>query len=145
MKVKKIFVVLCAALVMLALMVSASAAESGSTIIDLGDGFYIVRTVTPHAVTRSGNMVYGKVTDNVYYQTTQIGSATLAAAFDISGSSAVAQSAVLQGTGMNGWTFTNGGTKCSGNTATGTAIFQSGSTTKRLPMSISCAPDGALS
>lgn len=144
MKVKRIFALLCAAIMLLALLIPASAAESDSEIIDLGDGLYIVRTVEQYAMTRSGKMVYGKVSSDLYYENTQIGTATLAAAFEISGSTVVAKSAVLQGTGMNGWTFTNGGTTCSGNTATGIAIFQSGSTIKRIPMSISCAPDGTF-
>lgn len=145
MKVKKISAAFCAAMMIMSLLTSASAAESDKRIIDLGDGFYIVQTVTQHTVTRAGNTVYGEVTGDAYYLTTQIGSATLTASFDISGSTAVAKIAILEGVGMNGWTFTNGGTKCSGNKASGTAIFQSGSTTKRLPLSLSCSPDGTLS
>lgn len=144
MKVKTISAVFCTIIIILSLLIPASAAELDSKTIDLGDGFYVVQTITPYAVTRSGDTIYGKVTSEAYYKTTQIGSATLGASFDISGSVAVAKIVVLQGSGMNGWTFTDGGTKCSGNKASGTAIFQSGSTTKRLPLSLSCTPDGEL-
>lgn len=145
MKVKKISAVLCAVMMALSLLPPALAAESDRKIIDLGDGFYVIQTVTQYALTRSGDTVYGKVTNEAYYQNTQIGSATLGASFDISGSTAVAKLAVLQGIGMNGWTFINGGTKCSGNKASGTAILESGNTQKQFTLSISCAPDGTLS
>ena len=139
---RKISAFLFAAMLLASLMLPASAAEAEETIIDLGDGYYVVRTIETYSMTRSGNTVRGSVTDRAMYGTTQIGSATLYATFDISGSSAVATEAFLLGTGMNGWTYSDGGTSCSGNKATGTAIFESGSTKKRLPMSISCTPDG---
>lgn len=145
MKVKRISAALCAVIMILSLLTPALAAEPDRRIIDLGDGFYIIQTVTQYARTRSGNTIYGEVTNEAYYQNTQIGSATLTASFDISGSTAVAKLAILEGTGINGWTFTNGGTKCSGNKASGTAIFQSGSTKKQFTLSISCTPDGTLS
>lgn len=134
----------CAAILLTSLMLPASASGAKEEIIDLGDGFYAVRTIEAYGMARGGDKVYGRVTDRLMNGSTQIGSATLYATFDISGSSAVAEEAFLQGAGMNGWTFTDGGTKCSGNKASGTAIFQSGSTTKRLPLSISCTPDGEL-
>lgn len=141
---KKIPAFLCAVLLLMSLAVPASAAEAKEEIIDLGDGYYVIRTIETYAMTRSGDTVSGRVTDKAMYGTTQIGSATLYATFDISGSSAVATDAFLAGSGMNGWTYTNGGTYCSGNRATGTAIFSSSSVTKQLPLSLSCTPDGEL-
>lgn len=148
MKAKKVFVAFCAAMMLLSTLIPVSAAESDSTVIDFGDGYYfVVETVSQHALTRSADsedMVYGSVSGRLYYETTQLGSATLTAIFDISGSTAVATAALLQGTGMNGWTYTNGGTYCGGNRASGTAIFQSDTTFKQLPLAISCTPDGTL-
>lgn len=143
-KMKIVSVPLCVVMLMACLLTPVSAVESDDRMIDFGDGFYVVQTITPYAMTRSGDTVYGNVTYRAYYLDTQIGSVTLYAAFDISGSSAVATAAVLQGTGMNGWTFIDGGTKCSGNKASGTAIFESGNTQKRCTLSISCMPDGTF-
>lgn len=145
MKVKKWIGFFCAALMLASLLVMpAMAAEQEQQIIDLGDGFYVVRTITVQAATRAGNTVRGSISDDLYYQDVKIGSATLTASFDISGSTAVAEEAFLQGSATNGWTYSNGGTYCSSNRASGTAIFRSGSITQQLPLSISCTPDGEL-
>lgn len=141
---RKISAFLCAAMLLTSLMLPASAAGSKEEIIDLGDGFYVIRTIETYSMTRSGDTVYGSVTDKAMYGTTQIGSATLYATFDISGSSAVAEDAFLTGSGMNGFTYTSGGTYCGGNRATGTAIFESSTVFKQLPLAISCTPDGEL-
>ena len=145
MKVKKWVSFFCAAFVLASLLaLPVLAAEPEQQVIDLGGGYYVIRTIETHAMTRSGDTVSGHVTDVAMYGNTQIGSATLTAVFDISGSSAVALAAVLEGSGVNGWTYTDGGTYCGGNRATGTAIFSSDSVFKQLPLSLSCTPDGEL-
>lgn len=121
------------------------AAEPEQQVIDLGDGYYVIRTIETHVMARSGDTVSGSVSESLYYQGTKVGSATLAAVFDISGSSAVALGAALQGSGMNGWTYTDGGTYCGGKPGhPGPPIFSSGSVVKQLPLSLSCTPDGEL-
>lgn len=141
---KKIPAFLCAVLLLMSLAVPASAAGAKEEIIDLGDGYYVIRTIETYAMTRSGDTVSGRVTDRLMDGATQIGSATLYATFDISGSSAVATDAFLTGSATSGWTYTNGGTYCSGSRATGTAIFSSNSVIEQLPLSLSCTPDGEL-
>lgn len=145
MKAKRVISFFCAVLMLASLLaLPALAAEPEQQVIDLGDGYYVIRTIETHVMARSGDTVSGSVSESLYYQGTKVGSATLAAVFDISGSSAVALGAALQGSGMNGWTYTDGGTYCGGNRATGTAIFSSGSVVKQLPLSLSCTPDGEL-
>ena len=145
MRIKRISAFLCAMLIMASVLASAVAAEPKGETIDLGDGYYVVRTVTQPAMTWGGDMVYGNVTNEIYNGSTQIGAATLYASFDISGSTAMAKTASVSGTGMNGWTYSNGTARCSGNAAYGTAIFKSGSTQKQFNLSISCSPNGELS
>lgn len=145
MKTEKVLSFLCAALMLASLLIMPTmAAEREQQVIDLGNGFYVVRTLTAQATTRAGNTVNGAVSDGLYYQGTKVGTAKLTAVFDISGSSAVATEAYLQGTGMNGWTYTDGGTYCGGARVTGVAIFESSSVFKQLPMEIRCTPDGEL-
>lgn len=129
------------------LVLPASAAESEETFIDLGNGFYVVETITqaPSLRSGSGNTVYGQKTAKLYQGSTQIGTATLAAAFDLSGTSANATQASISASGLNGWSYDHGISRCSYNVAYGSAIFKSGSTEKRLDLSLSCSPDGALS
>lgn len=141
---RKISAFFCAAILLTSLMLPASASGAKEEIIDLGDGFYAVRTIEAYGMARGGDKVYGRVTDRLMNGSTQIGSATLYATFDISGSSAVAEEAFLQGAGMNGFTYRDAGTNCSGNRATGVAIFESSSVFEQLPLEISCTPDGEL-
>ena len=145
MKAKKVSVLLCAIAMVTSLLTPAMAAEAEEKVIDFGDGFYMIQTVEEYAVTRSGDIVGGKVSGDVYNGSTKIGTATLSATFDISGATAKALTASITGTGMNGWSFSNGGTRKSGNRASGTARFKSGSTTKSLPLTLTCSPDGTIS
>lgn len=145
MKIKKVLGFFCAALMAASLLIMpAMAAEQNQQVIDLGDGFYVVRTITVQAAARAGKTVSGAVSDSLYYQGVKIGSATLSAIFDISGSSAEAIDAFLDGTGMNGFTYRDAGTYCGGDRVTGVAIFESSSVFKQLPMEIRCTPDGEL-
>lgn len=147
MKTKKWISFFCAALMFVSLLaMPAMATEPEQQEIDLGDGFYMIRTVTAQPMTRADDddRVYGTVSGSVFYGDDEIGTATLTAIFDISGSSAVALSASLMGSGMKGFTYRSGGTACTVNRATGTAIFESSTVFKQLPLSISCTPDGDL-
>lgn len=145
MKTKKISALLCLAVMMISLMTPAMAAEPEEKVIDLGDGFYVVETITYSPVSRSGNTVNGRKSGTVYQGSTVIGQATLHGEFDISGSTAKAVSATIEGSGSNGWEYAGGTTKLSGNTATGTATFRMGSSTKNLVLTLSCSPNGTLS
>lgn len=124
---------------------SAFAAESQQRVTDLGDGFYVVETITQYAASRRGNTVSGRNTGNVYYNSTLIGTATLSASFDISGSTARAEDAYITGTGKNGGTYSRGTTRLSGNTAYGTAYFRYNGDERSMTISLSCSPGGALS
>lgn len=142
---KRSFALLCAIALTLSLAIPALAVEPQSEVIDLGDGFYLVTTVTQYTTYSNDKMVYGSKSGDYYSGTTKIGTATLVASFDTSGSTAVAKTAVLTGSGMNGWSFKNGGTKCSGNKATGTPTFSSGSAHRSFTLTLTCSPSGVVS
>lgn len=122
-------------------------AEEAQEVVDLGDGYYAVITVTQAPLTRAGDdTVAGSKTGKVYNNNgTQIGTATLTGQFDISGSTAKAIRSAITGSGMNNWSYDRGTTSCSGNKATGTAYFSSGSATKSLTMTLTCSADGVIS
>lgn len=143
--IKRISVLLCLITLAFSLSVSVIALGSQGKVFDLGDGFYMVTTVEQYTTYREDSMVYGTTSADYYSGSTKIGTATLVASFDISGSTAVAKTAVLSGSGMNGWTFKNGGTKCSGNKATGSADFISGSVQKNSTLTLTCSPSGVIS
>ena len=145
MKVKRFPAILCLMMLVTTFLTPALAAEPEENVVDLGDGFYMVETVTQYTVTRSGNIVGGEKTGKVYQGSTLVGTATLTAAFDISGSTAKAVSASITGTGSNGWTYDRGSTGRSGNKATGTAYFKNGSAEKSVTITLACSPDGTLS
>lgn len=145
MKTKRISALLCAAMMLVSLLTPAVAAESKEEIIDLGDGFYAVVTVEQGPMTRADDTVNGSKTAKVYNGSTVIGTVLLAAKFDISGATARATVATITGTGQNGWSYDHGTTSLSGNKASGTAYFKSGSTTKSLTLTLTCSPDGTIS
>lgn len=145
MRTKRIPALLCAAMMLVSLLTPAMAAESKEEVIDLGDGFYAVVTVDELPMTRAGDTKNGSKSATVYNGSTPIGRATLVAIFDISGATARATAATINGTGQNGWSYDHGTTSLSGNKAYGTAYFKSGSTTKSLPLTLTCSPDGTIS
>lgn len=146
MKLKKLLSALCGMAMFVSLLCPVYAAENNKETVDLGDGFYAVITIDTCVSSRSGNTVNGSKTGKIYTEDdVLIGSATLKAAFDISGSSAKATAAYIIGSGSNNWSYDHGTTRLSGNTAYGTAYFTFGSTQKTLPLSISCSPSGTLS
>ena len=145
MRTRRIVAFICAVVMLTTMMVPAMAAEPEEKVIDLGDGLYVVETITYGPVSRSGNTVTGKKSGTVYQGSTVIGQATLHGEFDISGSTAKATDAEIEGVGYNGWEYAGGTTKLSGNTATGTATFRMGSSTKNLVLTLSCSPNGTLS
>ncbi len=143
---KKVFAILCAVMVVLStISVPAFAVEHEEKIIDLGDGFYVVESTTRSPLQRSEDTVSGGKTDRIYYDSTLIGTVTLYAMFDISGSTAKAIDAFITGSGSNGATYTRGTTSYSGNVATGTAYFKYSGVEKILRISISCSSSGVLS
>lgn len=144
MKLRKFLALLCALALVCALFPSALATEP-QEVIDLGDGFYAVITLTQIPMTRAGDTVTGSKSGKVYNNGVQIGTATLTGQFDISGSTAKATRAAITGSGMNGWSYDRGTTSCSGNKATGTAYFSSGGTTKSLTLTLTCSPNGDIS
>lgn len=133
------------AVVLSMLTVSASAADLSENVVDLGDGFYMVETISSHSLSRSGNTVYGSKSGNVYQGSTLVGVATLRASFDISGVTARAIDSTISGTGYNGGSYTGGSSNYSRNTASGTAYFSYNGIDKTVRLSISCSPDGTLS
>lgn len=143
--IKKIFSVLCALAIVTTFLTPAFAVETKETVIDLGDGFYVVETVTQYPMTRAGDTVSGNKTAYLYQGSTLIGTTIMGATFDISGSTAKAIWANITGTGSNGWSYKSGSTSCSGNKVTGTATYQSGGTTKSHTFSMTCSPNGTIS
>ncbi len=145
MKVKRFSAVLCVMLTLVSLMVPANAVEAKEKVTDLGDGFYMVETAPTCIMARSGDLVQGTKAGTVYNGLTKIGTFTLTATFDISGATAKAQSASIQGSGVNGGRYLGGTTSRSGNTATGTATFGIGSIEKKATITLTCSPDGTFS
>lgn len=145
MKIKKFSALLCGAAMLVSLLTPTMAAENKEEIIDLGDGFYAVVTLEEGPMTRAGNTKNGSKSATVYNGSTAIGTATLAATFDLSGATAKATVAAINGTGQNGWSYDHGTTRLSGNKAYGTAYFKSGSTTKSFTLTLTCSPDGTIS
>jgi hypothetical protein len=124
--------------------ITASASEPNKTVIDLGDGFYMVETSSSYSLSRSSNIIYGNKSGNIYQDSTLIGVTTLYASFDISSSTAKATTSDITGTGYNGGIYTNGTSNCSRNTVSGTAYFSYNGFEKTGRLSISCSPDGTL-
>lgn len=146
MKLRKVFAFLCAAALTTSLISSAVAAEPKETVIDLGDGYYVVETIEYLPQSRAGNTVKGAKTLKLYLGSTLIGTTIIGGVFDTSGASAKATAGNITGTGSNGWSYDGGSTRCSGNTVYGTATYRSDDgTTKSHSGSISCSPDGKLS
>lgn len=146
MKVKRFVALFCTLVLALSLAAPAMAAEQPQgEYVDLGDGFYMIVTLEQLPMTRAGDTVTGQKSGTVYYGTTQVGTITLTAEFDISGATAKATRANLSFTEANGWTCTNAYTSRSGNTATGTATFVNGSRQKVGTITLSCSPDGIVS
>ena len=133
------------AVILSAMVTVACAVGPEENVVDLGDGFYVVERVFSYSLSRSGDMVYGGKSGNVYYGSTLIGTATLNATFDISGSAAKAVDAFMDGSGRNGGTYMRGTTRCSGNTASGTAYFSYSGAEKTVRLSVSCSPNGTIS
>lgn len=146
MKQKNIFSFLCALALIASLNIPAKAAEPAGTVIDLGDGFYVIEVLEVLPSSRSSDTVNGAKTLYLYQNSTLIGTTTFGGIFDISGPTAKATSGYITGTGSNGWTYYHGYTSRSGNTVTGTATYQSSTgVTKTHSGTISCSPDGTLS
>lgn len=142
---KRLFAFALLIVVTLSTMTSfAFASEPDKTVIDLGDGFYMVEISSSYSLSRSGDITYGSKSANVYYNSTLIGIATLYASFDISSSTAKATTFDITGTGYNGGIYTNGTSNCSRNTVSGTAYFNYNGFEKLVHLSISCSPDGTL-
>lgn len=145
MKAKRISAFLCAAMMLVSLLTPAMAAEGKEEVIDLGDGFYAVVTVDELPMTRADGTKNGSKSATVYNGSTPIGRVTLVAIFDISGTTAKATDVAINGTGQNGWSYDHGTTSLSGNKASGTAYFKSGSTVKSLTLTLTCSSDGTIS
>lgn len=142
---KKVCTLFCLVMVILSMAsTTVLAAEPEENVIDLGDGFYVVETITRTPLMRSSDTVGGSKSDKVYYGSTLIGTATLYGTFDISGSAARAEEGSISGIGSNGGTYSKGTTNCSGNTVSGTAYFKYNGAQKTLRISLSCTSDGTL-
>lgn len=124
---------------------ASNCAENTENIIDLGDGFYMVETISSYSLSRSGDIIYGNKSGNIYQGSTLIGVANLYGTFDISGSTAKATSSSISGSGYNGGSYTGGTSNCSRNTVSGTANFTYNGMIKVGRLSITCSPDGTLS
>lgn len=143
---KKLCTLLCMFAAILSIIsTSAFAAEPKKAVIDLGDGYYAVETIIQYPMGRAGDTVSGAASRDVYYGSKLIGSATLIAIFDISGSSAKAIGGNISGSGSNGGKYINGDTSCSGNTAYGSAIFGYNGGEKSIRLTLSCSPSGVIS
>lgn len=132
---------LCAVMLMISLLPSASATDVKETIIDLGDGFYVIETIETVPLSRSGDTVKRINTSQLYKGSILIGVTTVGGVFEISGSTAKAVEGYITGTGYNGWSYSSGSARCSGNTVYGTATYLSDDgVTKSHSCSVSYTP-----
>jgi len=146
MNMRKFCTFLCSvSIVLVMLCTSAFAVGAKEEIIDLGDGFYAVEVINQSTFGRTKDTASGGKTGKVYNGSTLIGSATLWASFDTSGSRAEATDAFISGSGENGGTYVQGTSSYSGNTASGTAYFEYNGQGKSLRITLTCSPDGVLS
>ena len=76
----------------------AYAAEPEKNVVDLGDGFYMVETITQYSIHRANDTVSANKTGSVFHGSSLVGTATLTAIFDISGSTSYAIKAAIGGT-----------------------------------------------
>ncbi len=141
---KRLLSILCVFALTVFLFTPALAVEK-QEIVDLGDGFYAVITLSQEPATRAGDVAKGSKTGSVYQGGTKIGEATFVAEFDISGATARVTSAKISGNGMNGWDYSRSTTGRSGNTATGTAYFTDGNIIRSLTLTLTCSPSGVIS
>lgn len=125
MKTKRILALLCAVMLTVSLLPSALAKETRETVIDLGDGYYVVETIEYLPLSRAGDTFRATNTSHLYYKSTLIGVTIVGGVFEVSGSTAKAVEGYITGTGYNGWSYVSGSTRCSGNTVTGTATYRS--------------------
>lgn len=131
----------CAVMLMISLFPSAAAADSKETIIDLGDGFYVIETIETVPLSRSGDTIKRINTSRLYKGSTLISVTTIGGVFEVSGSTAQAISGNITGTGYNGWSYSSGSARCSGNTVYGTATYCSDDgVTKSHSCSVSYTP-----
>lgn len=143
---KRLCVLFCLmAMILSTVSISALAAEPEEKVIDLGDNYYMVETITQYPISRSGNIIGGTKTGVIRYGSTEIGSITLTATFDISGSSAIAIGADIRASERNGGKCIDKNASCSGNKATGWATFSYNGGDKSTSLTISCSPDGTVS
>lgn len=143
---KKICVLFCVIFTIMSIAgTSALAAEPEENVIDLGGGYYVVETTTQYSVSRSGDMIGGSKTGSLYHNSKLIGTATLAAFFDISGPTAKATDAWIEDYTENGGTYDSESARVSGNKAYGTVTFKYNGLRKSLQVTLTCSPDGTLS
>lgn len=143
---KRMSALLCVVAMLSVMVCSALAAETKQQEkIDLGDGFYLVETIVQSPLGRAGDTASGTKRGDVYSGSTKIGTASLTAIFDLSGSSAKATDASIDGTGQNGGTYLRGTTRLSGNKAYGTAYFSYNGVQKTVNLTLSCSASGVLS
>ncbi len=119
---KKIFSLCTVVVVLFTITASVYATEPEKNVVDLGDGFYMVETINQYSLNRTNNTISGSKTGHVYYDSTLVGTATLLASFDISGSAAKATKSSIEGNGYNGGIYVQGTSNRYGNTAFGTAL-----------------------
>lgn len=144
---KKICALICVVMVILSIIsTSALAVVPDEKIVDLGDGFYMIETISQSFTgqSRSGGEIQGSKTGRVYSGSVLIGIATLSASFDISGSTAKATAANISGDGYNNGSYSGGNADCYGSKASGTAYFTYNGVEKYVKISISCSPGGSL-
>ena len=142
---KKVCTLFCLVMVILSMVsTSALAVEPAENVIDLGDGFYAVETITSAPMERSTDPVRGSKTGKLYYNSTLIGSATISASFDISGSTVRATKATIDGEGYNGALFLDGKTTCDDEIVNGWASFKYNGVQKILRLSLSCTAGGTF-
>ncbi len=144
MRNRRTLVLLCVLVLVFSLCSPAMAAEE-KEIVELGDGFYAVITLEQTHITRAGDTVQGRKVGTLYHTGEKIGTATLLAQFDTSGSTAKATYALITGDGINGWDYSYGTESCSGNKATGTAYFTDGNVIRSLTLTLTCSPSGVIS
>ena len=118
--------------------------ERDVTVIEFSDGFTIEITTGTYSTYRA-NSASGYKTATARAGGREVGSATLYATFEYTGSSARVTGTDYTKTTTSGCTYSHGGITTSGNRATMTGSFLYGGTSYPFSISLTCSGSGTVS
>lgn len=122
-----------------------NSSNTGSEIVDLGDGFTIEYEITETPSIARASTKTATKTATCKADGVKIATVKLTATFSYTGSSATCTSASATYTTYNGWSASNKSTTRSGNTATTSARFTKGLKHSNMSVTMICSKTGVIS